>query len=669
MAELTHVLRWLALPLLWLALTACQRTEVTSGTPAKSRPAATRERAASTASRTTSPGASESRRLSRPVVPTIKRPAVSDAHQAEIGRILGLARESRWAEAESRVRTLYAQDSKDSAVVRLYNWVITEAARQRQRALEESIREVTAEGDTRLNPNAASLFTDKKSQSLPPRSDLRDEIERLKAEPYIPENYGRTVQSRGQLEDFNSPRGRMNQLLDKEVEVHLDNVTLENIIFNLGSVEGVNFVADRSIPAFQQKLSVNMTKVRLGEFLAYVSRNLGVQFQVGGDLIWITDAKNTNQVYRETRFFRLRRGFVMPAQFGVSEASRTTTRANNVTTVTEVQKYENFVRDGAPAQPSIEEAIRNFFTGEYFIDYERNVIVAEGTSDQLAVMEKIVEEFDQPIRQVLIEARFITVAESTFLKLGVAWETGRSRLSGRSTATDYTGMSPTPTGLGIEEVWYGVLGRDTLSATLTMLEQSGESETLSAPRVTVVNNLPATISDGKVQYYYEQYDVSQTATQYRSTSSLVPSGKPMSIIAGVSLDVLASVGAGGRTIYLALNPEVSQDVQLKTFATVSDVNDQGKVISTFDIRLPEARRQSLATRVVVQSGQTVVMGGVLQREQKTFVESVPVLSNIPILGAAFRRREEVDRPRYLLVFVTATVLSEDGEFLVRTDAE
>jgi type II secretory pathway component GspD/PulD (secretin) len=66
---------------------------------------------------------------------------------------------------------------------------------------------------------------------------------------------------------------------------------------------------------------------------------------------------------------------------------------------------------------------------------------------------------------------------------------------------------------------------------------------------------------------------------------------------------------------------------------------------------------------VVKSGQTVVMGGVLEREQRTFVESVPVLSSIPIIGAAFRKRTEVDRPRYLLVFVTATLISDSGEFL------
>ena len=57
----------------------------------------------------------------------------------------------------------------------------------------------------------------------------------------------------------------------------------------------------------------------------------------------------------------------------------------------------------------------------------------------------------------------------------------------------------------------------------------------------------------------------------------------------------------------------------------------------------------------------------MQRQKTTYVESVPVLGDIPILGALFRRRTEIDSPRYLLVFVTATIVKDTGEFLVYED--
>jgi type IV pilus assembly protein PilQ len=119
---------------------------------------------------------------------------------------------------------------------------------------------------------------------------------------------------------------------------------------------------------------------------------------------------------------------------------------------------------------------------------------------------------------------------------------------------------------------------------------------------------------------------------------------------------------------------VNTDVQLVKFATVSQYGGGGgsssaSIQSTFDIMLPQYRTQELATRVVVKSGQTVVMGGVLERDQTTYVESVPILGSLPLIGPLFRRRTEIDRPRYLLIFVTATILSESGEYVIYDDAE
>jgi type IV pilus assembly protein PilQ len=333
--------------------------------------------------------------------------------------------------------------------------------------------------------------------------------------------------------------------------------------------------------------------------------------------------------------------------------------------VTTTEKLNLFVPDLAPDKPAIEQAIMQFFTGsKYLIDYERNLIVASGTRDQLEVLERIIEEFDRPIQQVLIEARFITVSEPAFMRLGVAWETGRNLLNQQTLESeDFTRLAPTQVALPISETFTNILGRDNLTATLTALDQSGESQTLSAPRLLLINNRPGRISDGKIQYYYEQYTVKQTTYERGTTSSLVPDGKPTKITSGVELDVVASIAGDGENITLGLNPKVSSDVQLVTFATVTDVDEAGNPVSRFDIRLPEARTQELSTRVIVRSGETVVMGGVLERNQTTFVEAVPVLGNLPLLGALFRRRTEVDAPRYLLIFVTASIVSESGEFV------
>ncbi|HKS37174.1 MAG TPA: type II secretion system protein GspD [Verrucomicrobiae bacterium] len=655
------VFLWRNVPLLLaIFLAGCRST--TKSTPARSAttPEA-KEAAAKPAPAAPTPAASSPTNAPTAEV-ALPKLTYSAAHDAEFKAIFDLAAKSKWEEAETRASRLYEADPQDASVQRLMSWVTKQRKLRRQQAVEDKIREIDANNSV-FNPTIPDLLKEKKDRGLPPRKDVRDAVEQIDSTPYVPDSYGKTVYRQGALFDLETEQGRMSRILDKEISVHLDNVTLEAIIFNVGQAEGINFVADKSLPAFSQKLSVNLNKVNLREFLRYISRNLDVQFQVGTDLIWIVDAKDPKKLQEETRFYRLKKGFVLPAQFGPTQVTQTKQvnpqNPAQVTAIVETQAINKFVNDGAPVMPALETAITNFFTGSrYFIDYERNLIVARGTTEQLEVLEKIVEEFDKPIQQVLIEARFITVSQPAFMQLGVLWETGKPIAPTRSPA-DFTGLvgpdNVANVGLGLQEIFTNILGRPNLSATLTALEQSGESQTLSAPRLTVINNRPATISDGKVQYYYEEYTVKTTLSERFTASSFVPAGKPTKLTAGVELDVLASISGDGKNILLALNPRVSQDVKLVTYATLSETDEAGKV-TTFDIKLPESRTQELSTRVIVKSGETVAMGGVLEREQTTFVDSVPVLGNIPLLGALFRRRTEIDRPRYLLIFVTATIL-------------
>ena len=603
-----------------------------------------------------------------PAISTPKKPQIAVKEEApqysrdydkEIKEVLELAKEDRWEEAQEKISAIKLEAPKDPTIARVHEWVTQQQELLRDQALEDTIRKIDSKNSI-FSPTVKGLVTEQSDRGLPPRKDLRDAVQDIEANPYVPSTYNQTVIKTAPMFDFESQAGRMAKELDKRISVKLDDVTLESIIFQIGEEEGINFVADRSLAAFKQKLSLNFDAARLGEFLNYVSRNFSLQFQIGDDLIWIVDGKDKQKTIEETRIYRLRKGFILPAVFGADEVSKTETKAKDgtVTTIT-TQKAKTFVRDGASNTPSIEKAIQKFFKGsEYEIDYERNIILATGTREQLEVLERIIKEYDRHLQQVLIEARFITVSEAAFLQLGALWETGRPEAGEGRAPNDFLGFGPDAVGRGLQETFTDILDRDNLSVTLTALEQEGETQTLSAPRITVVNNLPARISDGKIQNYYEEYSVTQTINERNIASTLVPSGTPKEITSGVSLEVMASIGGDGKTIYLALFPEVNQDVKLVPFATVADSTG-----NSFEIRLPESRTQTLNTRVIVRSGQTVVMGGVLEREQATFVESVPILGKIPVIGSAFRRRTEVDKPRYLLIFVTATLLSETGEFI------
>ncbi len=604
--------------------------------------------------------------------PAPKPPKVkySQAHDPQIKEIMDLAGQNRWNDAESKANALFAMDPTDPIVERIHSWVAQQAQQHREQAVEEKIRDVDAKNSV-FNPTLQSLATEKKDRGLPARKDVRDAISRAENMQYIPDNYGKTIHEAGPLFDFESAKGRMSKVLEKEVSIHMDNVPLELVLVNISQSSGVNIVADKSLAALKQVLSVNLDKVPLGEFFRYVARNYDLQFQVGDELVWVVDGKDPKKLMEETRFYRVRKGFVLPAQFGAEDVTKVTTRVNNVETVSETQKFKKFVNDEAPTIPSLEKAIKQLWSGTNFmIDYERNLVIARGTPEQLDVIEKIIKEFDRPVQQVFIEARFVTLSKPAFMQLGVIWETGRQSDAVR-TPQDYTGLIGSQNiqnvGIGLQETFTNILNRNTLSMTISALEQTGESQTLSAPRLTVLNNRPAAISDGKVQYYYEEYTVKQTVQQYYTASSFVPQGKPTKITAGAQLNVMASISGDGDSIVLALNPVVNTDVQMVKYTTLYDYDAQGNVQNSLDISLPQFRTQELATRVVVKSGETVVMGGVLERTRSTYVESVPVLGDLPLIGALFRRRTEQDLPRYLLIFVTATIVKDTGEYLVYDD--
>ena len=595
----------------------------------------------------------------------------SAAYDKELESIFRLSEKGKWEEAEVEVGLLLKKHPDDTTLLRIGAWVATQKTLLRQQAIEDRIRTIDAR-QTGMNPSIKDVWKDNKSRGLPPRKDIRAALEMIEAEPYIPENFGKKITKQGFLFDARSELGRMSGLLDNTVSIQTDEQTVKDILFDIGGKEGINFIADEGLAPLQKKLTLNLAKVKLGELLGYISRNAGVQFQIGEDLIWVIDGKASKELIEQTRFYRLRQGFMMPAQFGPEDTTLVT--VNNpkagTTTTTETAKYDMFVNDSIMKRPSIEDAIAKFFKGtDFMIDYERNLIVATGTPAQFEVLERIIEEFDRPIQQVLIEARFITISEASFLDLGFRWA---SSVAGNP-PQDQTGI-----GNGALSSEEGLLTRITfknvfkensilsnadLSAALTALEQSGESQLLSAPRLTLLNNRPGSINDGQVNYFYEEFTIEETLTERQFTQRLVPKGTPSKITAGVSLEVVASIGGDGQSILIALHPVVNQNVRYvslkgQTFDEASE-GEQNKL----EIFLPQWRTQELATRVVVGSGQSVMMGGVLEREQRTIVESVPILGNLPGIGAMFRKRSTVDKPRYLLIFVTATLVDENGSFV------
>jgi len=479
----------------------------------------------------------------------------------------------------------------------------------------------------------------------------------------LPETYGLQRNIRGETGPLRAPSTPMEQALNKPVTVHLEGVNINDFILAVGASENINIVADAMDAA--STMTVHAEKVPLSEILDFVSRNLGVSFYVGENIIWATPRDQTEpSTPMATRMYRLRKGMSGKEL------------AEGRETINIVDAVQRFIpeRDGS----------------DLLFDRKAHVLIAKNTRENLSRIEEIIEALDVCPPQILIEARFISTSVTDLRELGIDWVLNSNIDISRKTVLEnnvpvnrpktqidaggrvhYTGFPNASEGLNLS--YQGILTDPMFRAVLHALQTSGKSQTLSVPKVTTVNNNPARIRIGEDFRYFEEYDVQSTPTTTSDggstiyTTVLVPSGSPQLEELGIQLDVTPSVGADMGDISLRIIPELSEFVRYEYYSVGSSstaTSSTGETNAFSLVKLPIFRRSKIETEMIVHSGETVVMGGLILSTESKKRSGVPILSSIPLLGRLFEHDSVEQSRQNLLIFVTANILSDRGENLV-----
>lgn len=491
------------------------------------------------------------------------------------------------------------------------------------------------------------------------------------ARKVVPYSYGVTRRVAGETGSLRTPSSDVEKLLRKRITVHLDNVDVNQFIMTVGAAENINMIADGQIAGAPgaagqggKTMTLHAEDTPLIEILDYVSRNLDVSFSIGDRIIWVTSRQSSDTgIPMETRMYRLRKAISGDESEDAEEG------------IDIVRTIKRFVPDENGA--------------DLLFNRKAHMLIARNTRDNLALIEDVIEALDVCPPQILIEARFITTELDDLSELGIDWvlnsavgitkkdvmeggvevSKNKTEIDSGATAgfTEFKGAAQ-----GLNFTYRGILTDPLFEATLHALEASGKSKTLSVPRVTTVNNRPAKIRIGKDFRYFEQYDVMQVIDGrdnnnnpiYRSV--LVPSGTPALEELGIELQVTPSVGADMASVTLSMKPKITDFVKYEVYETVSSSTVPGQQGSntTSVGQVPIFSRSELETEVIVRSGQTVVMGGLIKSSEVKSESRVPLLSYIPIIGLLFRHDVVIEAKQNLLIFVTATIISEWGESLV-----
>jgi general secretion pathway protein D len=323
------------------------------------------------------------------------------------------------------------------------------------------------------------------------------------------------------------------------------------------------------------------------------------------------------------------------------------------------------------------------------LDERTGALIVTHVPYYLEQVELLLAQLDIAPIQIMIEARFVEVTFTDTKEWGFDAElTGDLALSkkgdqtdtqspalklsstgtslARGTGIDFTSFTNQTSGNGLNLTLQGILSGTQYQAVLHALEENEKTKTLSAPRVTTLNNQTATIKIVTEFVYATRYEASVVREDLNSDGDfedVVSSVRetrfvnvPQDFVTkdlGILLHVTPSVGQNRRTITLALSPEVSEKKTDDEFGG--------------EVTLPRFTARNLETSVVMDNGQTVVLGGLMKDTTTSTVTRVPVLGSLPVLGALFRKNADSSERSNLLIFVTAQILDASGATLARQD--
>lgn len=273
-------------------------------------------------------------------------------------------------------------------------------------------------------------------------------------------------------------------------------------------------------------------------------------------------------------------------------------------------------------------------------------ITAQKSSNQLLVrtrpaqwkeIEAAIKRLDSPPLQVQIETRILEVKLSGDLDQGVQWYLGR--LAGNSSSTSVANESGSQGALGAGGVTLGSSSMfysfvsSNLQIALRALETRGLTQVLSAPSLVVLNNQQAQIQVG------DNIPISQTTVNTSTSDTTLSSVEYVQT--GVILDVVPRINPGGL---------VYMDIQQQ----VSDADDSAVTTTQPN---PRISSRAVSTQVAVQSGQTVLLGGLIKQDNTKSETRVPGLSRIPGLGWLFGSSSKSRDRTELIVLITPKVVN------------
>lgn len=467
------------------------------------------------------------------------------------------------------------------------------------------------------------------------------------------------------------------------VDFDFPDADITEIINTIAKVADANIIVS---PEVVGTLTVRLKDVPWRDALEEVAKTRGyVVVQERRDILRVVDPASLAEQL-DTRSYQLR--YIRP-------------RSNYVPIVrSDFVDGQNRPPQGNPAAefsvlPALEKALSP--NGE--LDYidSQNVIIIRDTSQVHEMVQEILRRLDVEPAQVFVDVKFVSTANSDLLNLGIDYGDAGPQVTITGSQIPISlpfnlgnggfedGLIANDSGEGpfadenlnagntqVPDTIFGALNFTQASATLRLLQRDTQTEVIQAPRLMSLDGKEATIFVGEtIRYAEARTEQGQAGGLQLSVSEAA--GSPVEV--GFQLLVRPQVVPGTSRIMMEIIPK---ETSLSGSAGQSILSPPGFDIFTVGasgfegtIALPRTRSSTLVSQLMLDSGDTAVIGGLTTDSDTKVVSRVPFLSRIPLLGELFKFRSESRDRRSLVIFITPQIVynSEDTVFLMERERE
>ena len=424
----------------------------------------------------------------------------------------------------------------------------------------------------------------------------------------------------------------------EKLSLNFQDIDVRSVLQLIADFTDLNLVASDTV---QGNITLRLQNVPWDQALALVLKTKGLDKRQVGNVLLVAPADEIAARERQE----------LESQRQIAELAplrREVVQVNYAKAADIARLFQSVTSNGAATEDR----------GSIAVDDRTNNIIAYQTQDRLDELRRIVAQLDIPVRQVMIEARIVEANVDYDKALGVRWggnyindqwsaygkDGGRSidddgivRLPGTDTVGGFKldeGVAPVPfvdmgvlgstSGFGIGFISDHVM----LDLQLSAMEKTGNGEIVSQPKVMTADKETAKILKGTEVPYQEASSSGATSTSFKE--------------AALSLEVTPQITPDNRII-----------MEVKVTKDAPDFRNAMNGVPPID-------KNEVNAKVLVNDGETVVIGGVFSNSQSKSVDKVPFLGDLPFLGRLFRRDVVTDAKSELLVFLTPRILNNQA---------